>query len=128
MQKIFSILLSLLILLQSLNITIEDVVHFEVLLDHAEFHQDEYGDSFVAFLTSHYFEINKDSNEHKEHKNLPFKNKIENFTQVNLACLNETLVFETKETTQPKFSTTYFYTETYSYSNKTSIFQPPRTI
>lgn len=128
MLKLASILLAHLILFQSLNVNLESFSKLKVLFEHAQFHQEEYGDSFMEFLTSHYFEINLDSNEHKEHQNLPFKHQIENCTHINLACLNPTLIFEIKEIMQPKSSSKYFYKESYSYSNKTSIFQPPRLL
>lgn len=62
-----------LILLQSLDIGLEDISKINVLLKHAQFHQEKYGDSFVDFLTEHYGSNEHVSDQHKEHKDLPFK-------------------------------------------------------
>lgn len=56
MMKFFSIILSSLILVQSLNISLEDISKLNVLLEHAKYHQENYGDSFVEFLSEHYGE------------------------------------------------------------------------
>lgn len=44
MTKFTSILLTSLLLIQSLNISFEDISKLNVLLEHAKFHQEKYGD------------------------------------------------------------------------------------
>ena len=51
MMKFTAILLSNLILFQSLNIDLEFFPKIKVLLEHAQYHQDKYGDTFLEFLS-----------------------------------------------------------------------------
>jgi hypothetical protein len=56
MMKIIAIFLSNLVLLQSLHIDLKDINKINVLIEHAQFHQEKYGDSFIEFLYEHYID------------------------------------------------------------------------
>jgi len=50
MLKINSIAIALLILIQSFNIHLSDIVELDELIEHAQFHAKEYGDDFAFVL------------------------------------------------------------------------------
>lgn len=128
MMKFFSIILSSLILVQSLNISIEDFSKLNVLLEHAKYHQENYGDSFLEFLSEHYGEkISEISNKHKEHKDLPFKHDSNTCNNLNWTIVLNSSFIEIKNTTVLESSTSNFlYKESTSVFEKQSIFQPPK--
>jgi len=68
MSKLLAVTYSFLILIQSFNINLEDISKFSALLEHASFHKEMYGDTFLDFLAEHYGEAkDKHENSHKEH-------------------------------------------------------------
>ena len=78
MSKLSAILLSSLILIQSINFSFDDVLQLDELIEHAQFHKQEYGDNFVVFLSKHYGELKAEHNEkhqeeQKDHEKLPFQ-------------------------------------------------------
>jgi len=128
MMKFFPIILSSLILIQSLDISVEDISKLNVLLEHAKYHQENYGDSFFEFLSEHYGEeITEDtSNNHKEHKDLPFKH--DNNTSNNLnwtISLNGVFLIKSTPVLESSNSN-FFYKESTSIFEKQSVFQPPK--
>jgi hypothetical protein len=127
MTKFITILLSNLILLQSLNVDVESFSKLDVLLEHAQFHQEKYGDSFFEFLSEHYGTQDLlDKKEHKEHKDLPFKHSTHNCTHhITDFSLSNTL-FEIKNNIFLESKPNYSYRESLSFFEKTSIFQPPK--
>ena len=68
MSKLIAFTYSFLILIQSFNINLEDFSKFSVLLKHAEFHKEKYGDTFFEFLSEHYGDskVNHED-DHEEH-------------------------------------------------------------
>ena len=127
MTKLFSILFANLILFQSFNIGFDDVSKFNTLLEHASFHQEQYGDSFFEFLTEHYGEEFKNhSNEHKEHEDLPFKHDQQTCQHVPTIFMLYSTGIELKEYTLVDAAKTFFYKELHSLFEKPSVFQPPR--
>ncbi|MBO0331105.1 hypothetical protein [[Muricauda] lutisoli] len=82
MNKIVTIGISLLILLQSANIHFKDLVELGQLVEHYQFHNEEYGDSFMVFVSKHYGELKashseKHQEEQKEHEKLPFQHQTQ---------------------------------------------------
>tara|TARA_R110001592_G_scaffold225913_1_gene481882 strand:+ start:1221 stop:1601 length:381 start_codon:yes stop_codon:yes gene_type:complete len=124
MTKFIAILLSNLILLQSLNVDVESFSKLNVLLEHAQFHQEKYGDNFFEFLSQHYG--NQDLLAKKEHKDLPFKHTTHNCTHhITDFSLSNTL-FEIKNNIVLESKPNYSYKESLSFFEKPSIFQPPK--
>ena len=128
MSKFVVIFYSFLILVQSFNINIEDISKFNALLEHANYHQQMYGDDFFEFLSEHYGEqMNSHENKHEEHEDLPFKDKHHIFTHINTAF---TLFPKTTYSFLPRLFTevplNFFYKETVSLFEKPSVFQPPK--
>ena len=125
MQKLFAIVFSFLVLFQSLNMSLEDVSKMDVLLEHAEYHQDTYGDSFFEFLVEHYSAV-EDNSDHREHENLPFKHQTCGHTSV--AFTFETITFDFTYDPFIEIPFNFFYKESVSLFEKSSVFQPPRVV
>ena len=53
MTRAFSILLSLMLLLQSVHISFADLARLDELAAHARYHQQQFGDNFLTFLSKH---------------------------------------------------------------------------
>lgn len=126
MYKIFAILLSNLILLQSLHIGLEDFSKAKVLINHIQYHQDTYGDNLLDFFAEHYGTKEHQGNNHKEHQRLPFKDSSTCFHHVISSHTINTQVFEIKNTIVLQRQQNYFCNSLYSFIEKTSVFQPPK--
>lgn len=128
MTKLFSIIFANLILIQSFNIGFDDISKFSTLLEHASYHQEQYGDNFFEFIAEHYGEefINH-IGEHKEHENLPFKHDQQTCQHVPTIFMVYSTGIELKDYILVDTSKTFFYKELYSLFEKPSVFQPPRT-
>lgn len=127
MSKIAAILYSCLILVQSLNISFEDISKLTVLFEHAEFHQETYGDSFLDFLSEHYGDdVFVHGSNHKEHENLPFKHKHQSCAHIHTVFTLQasSFTFDYKVFVEIPFN--FFYKDSTSLFEKPSVFQPPR--
>ena len=125
MSRLLSVFLSLLVLLQSLNISLEDFSKIDDLMEHAKYHQEVYGDNFFDFLIDHYgSEFHKKDSEHKEHKNLPFKHHDCTHSSI---FLTQNLEITFRINPEIYFHRpVFFYRESNSVFIKTPIFQPPK--
>lgn len=130
MIRILSISLSLLILIQSFNISIGEIVEMDELIEHAQFHSEEYGDNFLVFLSKHYGELKsehseKHKEEQKDHEELPFQH------QMHTPALSAFVIDDLDMITiNPNFavhnSGNYFYLDSHSFLIDKGLFQPPR--
>ena len=78
MSKLFAISLSALMLIQSFNLGTDDIMQLDELMEHAQYHNQEYGDNFFVFLSKHYGEQKAEHSknhqeEQKDHEQLPFQ-------------------------------------------------------
>jgi len=130
MIRLISIPLSLLILIQSFNISIGEIVEMDELIEHARFHSEEYGDNFIVFLSKHYGELKsehstKHQEEQKDHEELPFQHQMHTATLSAFVLDDQDL-----STINPNFaeriSGNYYYQDSHSYSIEKGLFQPPR--
>ena len=127
MSKLIAILYASLILFQSLNISFEDVSKFSVLLDHASYHKEVYGDSFFDFLSEHYGEASVGYDiDHSEHEDLPFKHEHKTCCHVNTSFTLQNFEFIRSYTSFIEIPLNFFYKESTSSFVKPSVFQPPR--
>ena len=127
MSKVVAITYSFLILIQSFNIGLEDLSKFSVLLEHANYHKEMYGDSFFEFLAEHYGDKeDSHANDHEEHKDLPFKDAQHLCSHINTPFINASIVFEFKQQHSIKVPFNFFYTESHTNFEKPSVFQPPK--
>ena len=127
MQKLFAIVFSFLILFQSVNISAEDISKISVLLEHAEYHQETYGDTFFEFLTEHYGDTKiAHGSDHEEHEDLPFKHHHKSCSHNSFAFTFETLKFNLNYEPFIEIPINFFYKESTSLFEKPSVFQPPK--
>lgn len=127
MYKIISIILTLLILSQSSEVTVVDVLKVKNLYEHVKFHQEQYGDTVLEFLTEHYGDGDVDhKNDHRDHDNLPFKHSSK-------TCSHNILLFaidfshqELKIDSFLDSNLNFFYKETTSVYELNAILQPPQ--
>lgn len=131
MSKLFSITLSLLLLLQSFNTDLVDVAQLDDFLAHAQFHKQKYGDNLLVFISKHYGELKtQHSAEHREeqgdHEDLPFNHQT--CSHFSFAFVIYGADFSVPKT--PPVADTasnFFYQESYCQIEDSDIFQPPRT-
>ncbi len=127
MMKIIAIFLSNLVLLQSLHVDIKDINKINILFEHAQFHQEKYGQDFAQFLYEHYVDQEADKNQnHQEHQELPFKQGSSHFNHLVSVLEIIPSVFELKIANNSFPKKNFFYEESYSESVKPAIFQPPK--
>ncbi|MEH6534892.1 MAG: hypothetical protein V7719_00760 [Psychroserpens sp.] len=127
MQKVFGIVFSLLVLFQSLNIGVEDISKFSVLLEHAEYHQDTYGDSFFQFLGEHYGDVKDDhGNDHEEHEDLPFKHNHQSCVHASAAFTFDIITFNLNYESFIEIPFNFFYKESISLFERPTVFLPPK--
>lgn len=130
MKKLPAILLASLVFFQSLNITLDDFVQLDELIEHARFHNKEYGDSFFVFLSKHYGEqklehSSKHQEEKEDHEKLPFQQQIQPLTVTDFLIT----VYKTELTTIPfseKKKANFYYQESAYSSHTLRLFQPPK--
>ena len=123
--------LSLMLLLQSVHISFTDLTRLDELAEHARYHQQQFGDNFLIFLSKHYGSQKADhSQQHREempqHEQLPFQQLAHMMgayafmlrqPAMELACP----LYNTQEK-QPNF----YYLRPGSTGFRSGIFQPPR--
>ncbi|MDT7830035.1 hypothetical protein RQM65_15310 [Pricia sp. S334] len=119
-----------LILIQSFDIAMEDIVQFDELLEHAEFHAEEYGDNIFVFISKHYGELkeqhNKDHQEEKkDHEKLPFQNHCSCSSTV--AIVSDKYVVSLTSFPNLDGETNFYYPALISSLHAIGRFQPPRS-
>ena len=130
MIKLFSILTSCLILIQSLNIDYKDIVQLDELIEHSKFHSEAYGDNFLSFIAKHYGDLKQEHNkqhqeEKKEHEQLPFNHQSCAHASVASVFIPVNIQLLKSEPITTKDSN-FYYLELNSLFEKTSVFQPPK--
>lgn len=78
MNRYIAFVLSIAILFQSFGFSTDVISKISEVVEHAKFHNTEYGDNLVVFLSKHYGDLMADhQKEHQEeqeqHEELPFK-------------------------------------------------------
>lgn len=127
MHKLVAITYSFLILIQSFNFSFEDFSKLSVLLEHAQFHQENYGDSFLDFISEHYGESKfAHGNNHEEHEDLPFKQHHQTCSHNNASFTLPILNFNLEYLPFIEIPCNFFYKESKSLFEKPSVFQPPK--
>ena len=130
MGKVCAVSLSLLILIQSFNISFEDIVQLDELIEHAQYHKVKHGDNLFVFISKHYGELKDDHHEnHKEeddhHQELPFQN-CDHLVPISL------FVFQNQHSDHYSFGDieilelNFNYIPSCSKLHKTELLQPPR--
>lgn len=130
MRKLFSTILSFLILNQTIGIGLSDLTQIDEFIEHAQFHSEQYGDNVLVFISKHYGELKaehtKEHQEEKEdHEQLPFQqhSQVSSVTPFVLTTYKE----EIKTAEFSEFKAHNFYYQEHSSSlHLEGLFQPPR--
>lgn len=130
MLRISSMLLSVLMLLQSLHITFTDLVQLDELLEHAQYHKQQFGDNFITFLSKHYgTEKEAHSQEHQEerpqHEQLPFQ-QLAHLSGAHLFIMRKPGFEFAWVPESPGNSPIFYYQPMRSSPFQSGVFQPPR--
>ncbi|MBD0849374.1 hypothetical protein [Maribacter arenosus] len=130
MLKFFSIGLSCLVLLQSLNLDLDDLAHIDDLMEHAQFHAEKYGDNFFVFLSKHYGDLQDEHaqdhhEEQNKHEELPFNNPCCSHI-LTVYIVNKYQIPAIMATPLVDYSANFYYSDNYSFLEKSDIFQPPK--
>ncbi len=130
MIKLTSIAVSLLILVQSFNIHFNDIIELDELMEHAQFHAEEYGDNFLVFISKHYGELKtehsqKHQEEKEEHEQLPFQHQC-NAASLSAFVLNQVTDYPVEIDLVFDRNSNYFYQAYYHSLAQDGLFQPPR--
>ena len=130
MMKIISFSIASLILIQSFNIHMLDVLKLKNLMEHIEFHKSTYGDDVFAFVAKHYgYEKLKHENKDDkgEHEQLPFHHST---------CFDTVVLYvfdlnryQLKDLDNSDAALdTFFFQSAYSFMENSDIFQPPQFV
>jgi hypothetical protein len=129
-SKLFAISLSALLLIQSFNIGTDDIMQLDELIEHAQFHEQEYGDDFFVFISKHYGELKAEHSknhqeEQNEHEQLPFQCQGHAATVIAFLSENQNSYsndIEILDTTESNFH----YLNLYSSLHDKELLQPPK--
>lgn len=129
-SKLIAIVLSGFILIQSFHLGAEDLLQIDELIEHAQFHKQEYGDSFFVFISKHYGELKTEHSknhqeEQKDHEQLPFQ--CQGHSTTIMASLphnncNAFGVFDIISISESDF----YYLNLYSSLHEKELLQPPK--
>lgn len=131
MAKVISLVLSAMVFLQGVNMDMGDMVRINELLEHAAFHNEQYGDNFLVFLSKHYGELEQEhkrahQEEQQQHEKLPFSHHSCNHIIADFVLVGKSGL-QLKSIPVSDTLQNFFYQETYSSFEKFDIFQPPRS-
>ncbi|MBD0831007.1 hypothetical protein [Aestuariibaculum sediminum] len=128
MSRLTVILFSFLILLQSIDINFNDLLKFDALIEHAQYHKQVHGDNFFQFIAEHYGNTAANHDDKPdEHKKLPFKEHHHVLCHLNSPLiLTQQFSYNIKNTEVIESPVNFFYKESVSIFEKPSVFQPPK--
>lgn len=96
-------------------------------MEHASYHQETYGDSFVDFISEHYGEASvQHESEHSGHDNLPFKHDHKSCCHANTSFTLQNFDFLSSSESFLEIPFNFYYKESISLFEKPSVFQPPQ--
>lgn len=129
MTNLFSIFVSSIILVQSFNIHITDVLKLDDLMEHAEMHKNMYGDNFLVFLSKHYGNLKQShkqqqQEEEKDHSHLPINHECSSHAQVSFII--DMISFSIDIPAVADSSIDFYYRDKFPSFEELEIFQPPQ--
>lgn len=129
MNKVLAFTYSFLILIQSFNINLEDFSKISALVEHAQYHKEKYGDTFLEFLVEHYGDDREEhENSHTEHEDLPFNDSHHMCSHINTSFLSVVNTFDFKYQEYIEIPVNFYYKDMFTAFEKTSVFQPPKHV
>ena len=129
--KLFSILLSTFILVQSFNIHIGDLLKVDELIEHANMHKEKYGDDFLVFISKHYGDLKEShklqhEEEEKDHSHFPIDHECSSQIPTSFILNRITFSITTPQARESEFN--FYYQDNHSTFEKQKIFQPPQFV
>lgn len=130
-MKFLSVLSAFLILFQSLNISLGDLARIDEFLEHANFHEKEYGDSLLVFISKHYGELKAEhqeqhQEEQEQHQKLPFQNQSCTHHTVNAFVLVTPVTPREKFEASQEEGADFYYPQKDCQGFRSGVFQPPK--
>ena len=127
--KLFSIFVSSIILVQSFNIHIADILKLDELMEHAKMHKNKYGDDFVVFLSKHYGDLKQShklqqQEEEKDHSHLPINHECSSHVQASFII--DMISFSIDISYATESSVNFYYQDKFSSFEEQVILQPPQ--
>lgn len=130
MNVVLNISLSLMILIQSIGISFNDIVQLDEFIEHAQFHSEQHGDNFLDFVSKHYGSLKADheklhQDEQEEHEELPFQHHS-HISSISTFILNtQKADFSVPDIVEYK-DHNFYYQEPSSTLHTDGLIQPPR--
>jgi len=132
MKTLIAISLSLLVVFQSAGLGMADILMLNKLVEHAQYHSENYSDDFFTFFEKHYgvlkVQHRKNDNEEKQaHDKLPFQHTSCNHlvTELILVAFEIPLL---KPLISSKTTSNFHFQNLYSSLEESSIFHPPKFV
>ena len=126
MVKTIAIFLSMILLTQGLFASYSELKRMDALMEHAKFHQEQYGDDMAVFFDKHYGDLKDEhQEEHSEHEQLPyhisalFVNQAVYYFDQPVARLTIDFNFESEKAN-------FYYNQLYTSLMIREILDPPR--
>ena len=127
MKGILSAFLGFFIFFQSINVMMIDILKLNELIEHAQFHEEEYGDDWLTFYIKHFGDESENhlANQHQEkHNKLPIHDHL-NISNSPVFVLSNSLDIKLNDNFQTNTTVYYSYIEMCSNFIGKDIFQPP---
>lgn len=107
-----------------------DVFMLNDLVEHAQYHSDEFGDDFFTFFEKHYGDLKTEhqkshQDQKSQHEKLPFQHSHCNHLLAEVIVMGYEFPLE-KSGVISSANTHFYYQNLYSYLERASIFQPPQ--
>ena len=132
MLKACAIQIAMLILVQGVSLNFSDLIQLDELLEHAQFHKEEYGDNFLVFLSKHYGELQTEHNEkhqeEHEHEKLPLNHNSSIHAIISPFIINHQLITDLTLDFTPENNNNFYYTFSKSSLFTLGVFEPPRSL
>jgi hypothetical protein len=133
MIRLTSIFLSSLMLLQSLHFGVSDLMQLDELMEHARYHKQEFGDTFLTFLSKHYGDQKQEHQqdqreEQPDHEQLPFQQAPHKISGHSHFYVPGRLIWDSVPESQDSQSHNFHYLSGSPDVYTDGVFQPPRLV
>ncbi len=130
MMRLISIALALTLTMQSVQLSLADIARMDDLVEHMQFHREQYGDDLAGFFAKHYGDDREAHHEEHEeerpqHDQLPFQH-LGTFITFQTVDFNKTLILGNPEISEYRSEANFHYCLRLPSPFTTSIFQPPK--
>lgn len=108
--------------------SIADIFMLKDLVEHAQYHSEEFGDDFYTFFEKHYGDLKTEhqknhQEENSQHKKLPFQHNNHLLTE---AVISGNGFPQENEVVYNTANPHFYYQDLYTYLERICIFRPPK--